>query len=63
MVQIEVLTLKILRFAIEKWHFECYPVRGIDICQNVLHKITIQIAIVWNGELWWVMVFLALENW
>ena len=61
MVHFWALTLKLPRFPIEKCHFDGDPRRGIGLCQNVLHKITIWISKVWNSELWWVMVFLTFK--
>ena len=59
-----------LRFSIEKWHFDGDPRRGFELYHHLFHALEVLKNIVWNGELWWVMLFLAskvsifaLESW
>ena len=50
-----------LRFSIEKWHFDGDPRRGFELYHDLFHALVVLKNIVWNGELWWVMVFLTFK--
>ena len=58
-----IFSLKMLRFSIEKWHFDGDPRRGFELYHDLFHGLEVWKNIAWNVELCWVMVFLAFENW